>query len=908
MDYELTPQVVFRCVVVNLGVLYATSKKDKTLSMREWFSYQIQDRTNQENLFTHGGRLFQQFLVDSYTMVETEELDFHRAKQSKLRCDTYSNIRSSIAARNTDPVVLGKPVVLSSSFTGGLRYMRQNYMDAMALCRWYGCPNLFITITCNPNWPEIARYMREHNLTSTDRPNVLSRVFKMKLDQLMKDVKELRLFGHVQAVVCTVEFLKRGIMYAHICLFLRKDDKVPNVEHINKYISAEIPDPNDNPDLYKLVSDFMIFVDSEGYPVYRRRDDRKYVEKSGHHLHNGFVILYNATLLKRYQCHINVEWCNQMRSTKYLFKYTNKGPDRVSAELYEPATMVDGKHIQKLVNEIKAYLDCRYLSACEAAWRLFGFEVQYRTPSVERLSFHLPGEQQVLYDENSDLETILHKLSVGHSMFEGWMKMNELYPADRELTYAEFPTKYVWNAPKRIWTLKKQGKSIGRIHNVPISTRDAFYCRMLLNSAKGCRMHDEIKKVNGVVYPTYKEACYAAGLLEDDKEYIKYLVVSDEEKKNINLFYIEELMRSRGSILRRWPEMPYPDERYISEFGNRLIYDELDYNPAELQSEYECLYVSLKTKQKSVYDIIMNSVETGQGGVYFVYVYGGTRKTFLWKTHGVGIRRKGDIVLNVPSSGIASLLMSEGRTAHSRFHIPININETSTFSICPQSDLGALLKKCKLIIWDEAPMTNKLCFEALDRTLRDILRRTRITTRHCKRVFKATYLWDHCKVLKLTTNMRLTIGASPKDVCEIQDFAKWILKVEDGELGEANNGEVLIDVPEELLIDVVDDPVTSIIDFTYLNLLNNINNPSYFQEKAILAPTNEVVKTINDHLLNKFPGEEMVYLSCDSIDKTERGSAIDKAVFSSEFSNGLKFSGFPNHKHALKVDVPIMLL
>ncbi|GJR86725.1 NADH-ubiquinone oxidoreductase chain 2 [Tanacetum coccineum] len=171
-----------------------------------------------------------------------------------------------------------------------------------------------------------------------------------------------------------------------------------------------------------------------------------------------------------------------------------------------------------------------------------------------------------------------------------------------------------------------------------------------------------------------------------------------------------------------------------------------------------------------------------------------------------------------------------------------------------------------------------------------------------------SYLWDHCKVLKLTANMRLTVGASPEDVCEIQDFAEWILKIGDGELGEANDGEVSINVPKELLIDAVDDPVTSIIEFTYPDLLNNINDSSYFQEKAILAPTNEVVDNINDHLLNKFPGEEMVYLSCDSIDKTERGSAIDESVFSPEFINGLKFSGVPNHRLALKVGVPIMLL
>ncbi|GJV60973.1 ATP-dependent DNA helicase PIF1-like protein [Tanacetum coccineum] len=404
-------------------------------------------------------------------------------------------------------------------------------------------------------------------------------------------------------------------------------------------------------------------------------------------------------------------------------------------------------------------------------------------------------------------------------------------------------------------------------------------------------------------------------LLAQDVEYkrrqilhIPDLRLSDEEKKNVALFYIEELMRARGISLRRFPEMPYPDSRYISEFGNRLIYDELDYNPSELQAEYVRLHNTLTTEQRGVYDTIMNSVETKTGGVYFVYGYGGTGKTFLWKTLAAAIRRKGDIVLNVASSGIASLLMS-----------------------------GALLKKCKLIIWDEAPMTNKLCFEALDRSLRDILR----TSRHdmCETPFgnmtvvfggdfrqvlpvipkgsrqdivgaslKQSYLWDHCKVLKLTANMRLTVGSRPEDVNEIREFAEWILKVGDRVLGEANDGEVEIDIPEEIQINEADDPVASIIDFTYPNILSHINDPTYFQEKAILAPTNEVVDTINEHLLNSFPSEEMVYLSCDSIDKSENGANIDQSVFSPEFINGLKFSGIPNHKLVLKVGVPIMLL
>ncbi|GJT38288.1 ATP-dependent DNA helicase PIF1-like protein [Tanacetum coccineum] len=102
--------------------------------------------------------------------------------------------------------------------------------------------------------------------------------------------------------------------------------------------------------------------------------------------------------------------------------------------------------------------------------------------------------------------------------------------------------------------------------------------------------------------------------------------------------------------------------------------------------------------------------------------------------------------------------------------------------------------------------------------------------------------------------MRPTGGARPKDVTEIREFTEWILKVKDGELGEHYDGEVSIVLPGEILIDVADDPLTSIIDFTYPNILYTINDPSYFQEKAILAPTNKVVDNINEHFLENFLG------------------------------------------------------
>ncbi|GKB36510.1 ATP-dependent DNA helicase PIF1-like protein [Tanacetum coccineum] len=142
--------------------------------------------------------------------------------------------------------------------------------------------------------------------------------------------------------------------------------------------------------------------------------------------------------------------------------------------------------------------------------------------------------------------------------------------------------------------------------------------------------------------------------------------------------------------------------------------------------------------------------------------------------------------------------------------------------------------------------------------------------------------------------MPLTMGTCPEDVSEIRKFLEWILKVRDGEHGEANDQKVSIYV-HEILIDAADDPIASITDFTYPNPLDNINDLSYFQEKVILAPTNEVMDTINDHLLERFSGEEMAYLNCDIIDKSERGTAIDESVFSPKFINGLKFSDVPNH-------------
>ncbi|XP_052621075.1 uncharacterized protein LOC111890590 [Lactuca sativa] len=336
-----------------------------------------------------------EFLVDAYTMIESERLHFIRSKQQILRCESYEKLRTQQNLGNKDISNVGQRVILPSSFTGGARYMMQNYLDAMSLCKWFGYPDFFITFTCNPKWPEVKRFLHNTSLNPEDRPDILCRLFKIKLDALIKDIRENKIFGIVQGVVYTIEFQKRGLPHCHICLFMHADSKRPTVEYIDPIISAEIPNINEDPELYSLVSEFMIHgpcgaenmncpcmvdkqcsknfpkqfcdhssVDVNGYPLYMRRNNGYFVEKSGVKLDNRNVVPYNKYLLKRYQAHINVEWCNQGSSIKYLFKYINKGPDRATIAVDINA---DSNH-EKVVDEIKDYYDCRYISACEASW------------------------------------------------------------------------------------------------------------------------------------------------------------------------------------------------------------------------------------------------------------------------------------------------------------------------------------------------------------------------------------------------------------------------------------------------------------------------------------------------------------------------------------------------------------
>jgi len=117
-------------------------------------------------------------------------------------------------------------------------------------------------------------------------------------------------------------------------------------------------------------------------------------------------------------------------------------------------------------------------------------------------------------------------------------------------------------------------------------------------------------------------------------------------------------------------------------------------------------------EQKTIYNRIIQVVHNNEGGMFFLYGFWGTGKTFIWRTLASSSRADNQIVIIVASNGIASLLLPGGKTAHSRFKVLVPIFEDSTCNIHQGTQLAELLNQTSLIIWDEAPMAHKLCFEA----------------------------------------------------------------------------------------------------------------------------------------------------------------------------------------------------
>jgi len=169
-------------------------------------------------------------------------------------------------------------------------------------------------------------------------------------------------------------------------------------------------------------------VEDNSFAVYRRPSNSRYIEKGNTWVDNGWVVPYNMGLLKKYQAHINVEWCNKGIFIKYLFKYVTKGADRgkVIIQRLRNGELDTNDGQTKPVDEVKEYLDCRYICEQDACWRIFGFDIHKHYPSVERLPVHLLDDNCIVYDPDTDITDLASEEFLRKTMLTEWFLANQL--------------------------------------------------------------------------------------------------------------------------------------------------------------------------------------------------------------------------------------------------------------------------------------------------------------------------------------------------------------------------------------------------------------------------------------------------------------------------------------------------
>ena len=311
------------------------------------------------------------------------------------------------------------------------------------------------------------------------------------------------------------------------------------------------------------------------------------------------------------------------------------------------------------------------------------------------------------------------------------------------------------------------------------SSGERFYLRLLLTAVAGATSFEDLRSFENHLYPTFREACIARGLLEDDNEWhqcleeakhmaigrqMRHLFVTillecspanpralwdtfwqdicddlkhhlqnnvfqnrdmeptEDEIQDYGLYLIDQLLRKSAKTLEDWDSMPQvvANWRDILHDPNPLITEQRQYNRQEQATlAAECI-ANLNPDQHSAFDRIVSAVTDTTGKTFFLHGPGGTGKTYVYNTLCYHLRSQNKIVLCVASSGIAALLLMGGCTAHSRFKIPIPCNETTFCNIKKNSHLAKLICETDLLIWDEAPMQHRHIMETVDRTFKDL--------------------------------------------------------------------------------------------------------------------------------------------------------------------------------------------
>jgi hypothetical protein len=330
----------------------------------------------------------------------------------------------------------------------------------------------------------------------------------------------------------------------------------------------------------------------------------------------------------------------------------------------------------------------------------------------------------VSFHVRNKIDRVLKKPRIEESMLTEWFNYNYHHNEAREILYRDFPLFYTWNVKDKCWQPRKNSAyQVGRLVSANPAEGECYFLRVLLNHVPGATSWRHLRTVNGVHYDSFRDAACAAGLVEDDNTLDECLTESsmvqmpsslrrlfatilvfcepkdvaglwtkhfdamaeDFKHKNPNPHWVEQMvlidirnmlqsMKSRDNDkdINKFP-LPKIDDAFDDASAvPREIFEEtsIDTNPEDVG-----LSSLLNEEQRAAYDEIMSKVDTEQGGLFFVDGLGGTGKTFLYRALLRTVRSQNKIAVATATSGITTSIMPGGRTAHSRFKIPLTLDD-----------------------------------------------------------------------------------------------------------------------------------------------------------------------------------------------------------------------------------------
>ncbi|XP_071729023.1 uncharacterized protein [Rutidosis leptorrhynchoides] len=344
--------------------------------------------------------------------------------------------------------------------------------------------------------------------------------------------------------------------------------------------------------------------------------------------------------------------------------------------------------------------------------------------------------QLLTFHVHDPLESIIQMNPTKKTTLTQWLHYNASFSAGHHLTYLDFPLEFVWYDGNKCWKQRKNLKKpcIGSLTYIHPAFGEAFFLRMLLCHQKGGKSFADIRTAIGLLSDdkdwstALEDASVSASsselrsvfanilmycsvtnplnlwekhwkLMSDDISIraatslnMSKLHINTEELHNFVLYEVELLLNQCSRSIAEYGLPSLPSDLLL-DLANRLIMEEKNYDRESLEMERIQLESIMNSKQKIVYDLITRALYAQSTELIFVYGHGGTGKTFLWKAIITALRARGKIVLAVASSGIASLLLPSGRTAHSRFKLPLVLTDESMCNVKKNTQMANYYKR-----------------------------------------------------------------------------------------------------------------------------------------------------------------------------------------------------------------------